>query len=184
MTQLAISHFLSVQRPVSPSNPKSIILISSIAGQVHPLPQPIYNATKHGINGFVRSLGGLESELGIRVAAVAPGVVKTPIWLDSKERMAQVDEDQVWVTPQEVAEAMVALVEKDVIVCKGVDGKEGRIEIRGGTILENGAGVVRDVRAFNDPGPSATAGCHVGQFGSAMDEVWTVLGQKGWGVVE
>lgn len=93
-TQLAISHFLS-HSPPSPTQPKCVIHISSIAGQTAPFLNPIYNATKHGINGFVRSLALLEERKGIRVAAVAPGVIKTLLWTDHPEKMRMVTEADV-----------------------------------------------------------------------------------------
>jgi NAD(P)-dependent dehydrogenase (short-subunit alcohol dehydrogenase family) len=66
VTQFAISHFLAAD-PASKS-PKTVIEVSSIAGQTSPLAAPIYNATKHAINGSVRGLAPLEAKLGIRVA--------------------------------------------------------------------------------------------------------------------
>jgi 3-hydroxybutyrate dehydrogenase len=41
-----------------------------------------YVASKHGISGFVRCLAPLESKLGIRVTAVAPGLTQTPLWTE------------------------------------------------------------------------------------------------------
>jgi 3-hydroxybutyrate dehydrogenase len=74
-TQLAISRFLGAK------SPKHILHISSIAGQEANLPVPIYSATKHGLNGFVRSLAELDQKVGIRVTAIAPGIIKTPFGL-------------------------------------------------------------------------------------------------------
>lgn len=74
MTQLAIQYFVKNKRQ------GSIVHISSIAGQASELTTPLYVASKHALNGFVRSLCTLESVFNIRVTAVAPGVIKTPIW--------------------------------------------------------------------------------------------------------
>jgi 3-hydroxybutyrate dehydrogenase len=52
----------------------------------------MYCASKAAISSFCRSLGYLEPEFGIRVNAVAPGVVKTPIWTQDKLRL--VDEEK------------------------------------------------------------------------------------------
>lgn len=76
--------------PASVKNPKTVIHVSSIAGQTSLLAAPIYNATKHAINGFVSSLAPLEAKLGIRVAAMAPGVVKAPLWTEHAEKMKAV----------------------------------------------------------------------------------------------
>ena len=103
---------MAADPPASVKNLKTVIHVSSIAGQTSPLAAPICNATKHAINGFIRSLAPLEAKLGIRVAAVAPGVVKTPLWTEHAEKMKAVGGGDAWVTPEEMAEVMVALVEK------------------------------------------------------------------------
>jgi 3-hydroxybutyrate dehydrogenase len=184
VTQLAISHFLAADPPASVHNPKTVVHVSSIAGQTSPLPAPIYNATKHAINGFVRSLAPLEARLGIRVAAVAPGVVKTPLWTEHAEKMKAVGSKDAWVTPEEVAEVMVALVDKDEI--GGVAGdldKGEKIPIKGGSILEVSKGRVRDVQAFNDPGPGDRPGNTASNMGQLEEDVWNALETKGWGTL-
>jgi 3-hydroxybutyrate dehydrogenase len=128
---------LAADPPASVKNPKTVIHVSSIAGQASPLAAPIYNATKHAINGFVRSLAPLEAKLGIEVAAVAPGVVKTPLWTEHAEKMKAVGGGDAWVPPEEVAEVMVALVEKHETGSVAGDlDQGGKIAIRGGSILE------------------------------------------------
>ena len=183
MTQLAISHFLAASPPVSPSNPKSIVHISSIAGQATPIVAPMYNATKHAINGFVRSLGPLEANMGIRVAAVAPGVVKTPLWTDNQEKLKAVGGEDQWVTPEEVAVVMLALVEDDSVDDRRlIDGEEGqKVPIRGGSILEVSKGHVRDVQAYMDPGPGHREGNTASNMEELVKEVYGLLGHNGWG---
>jgi NAD(P)-dependent dehydrogenase (short-subunit alcohol dehydrogenase family) len=184
VTQLAISHFLAANPPASVKNPKTVIHVSSIAGQTSPLAVPIYNATKHAINGFVRSLAPLEAKLGIRVAAVAPGVVKTPLWTDHAEKMKAIGSGDAWVTPEEVAEVMVALVEKDEIGSVAGDLEQGgKIAIRGGRTLEVSRGKVRDVQAFNDPGPGDRPGNTTSNMGQLEEDVWNALDTKGWGML-
>ncbi|KAK1976624.1 short chain dehydrogenase [Colletotrichum cereale] len=149
-TQLAISYWLhpksataTILGPAikaSPSNPKRIVHISSVAGQVPNINAPLYAASKFAVTGFVRSLALLEETDGIRVNAVAPGVVRTPLWTENPEKLVNLDVSQDgWVTPQEVAEAMLRCVEEDSLV--------------GGSILEVGKNRTRLVQAFNDPGP-------------------------------
>ncbi|KAH6864402.1 NAD-dependent 15-hydroxyprostaglandin dehydrogenase [Alternaria alternata] len=169
-TQLAISHFLNpppgVQK-ASAQNPKRVVIISSIAGQNPNLHAPIYTAAKHAMNGFVRSLGTLEAEMGIRVNGVAPGVIKTPLWTEHPEKMTFIDETKdAWATPEEVAEAMLRLLEET--------------ELGGGKILEVGAKQTRLVEAFNDPGPSG-AGHTVSNLQEQYSEVYGWLQQDGWG---
>jgi 3-hydroxybutyrate dehydrogenase len=73
-------------------------------------------------------------------------VVKTPLWTEHAEKMKAVGSDDAWVTPEEVAEVMLALVEKGEIgnVAGDLD-HGGKIAIRGGSILEASRGKVRDV---------------------------------------
>jgi NAD(P)-dependent dehydrogenase (short-subunit alcohol dehydrogenase family) len=86
----------------------------------------------------VRSLADLERSLNIRVNAVAPGRVKTPLW--TADKLEWVDEDaEPWVTTEKVAQTMLDLVTKPENV--------------GGTVLEVGVDVVRSVQELNDPGP-------------------------------
>ena len=164
VTQMAIAHFLAQDPKPSyrDGNVKTIVHVSSIAGQVTPFSQVIYNCTKHGINALVRSLAKLEETVGIRVVGTAPGVIKTPLWTENPDKLKAVNESSdAWVTPEDVAEVMAALVEEnkvspDLRHLREVIGDS--IDVKGGTILEIGFGYVRDVQAFNDPGPSRMPG--------------------------
>ncbi|KAF5573945.1 15-hydroxyprostaglandin dehydrogenase [Fusarium pseudoanthophilum] len=163
-TQQAIAHFTENKKP------GSIVHISSIAAQGPVLSVPMYCAAKAGISHFVRSLGGLETPpestglAGIRVTAVAPGVIKTPLWTEHPEKLAWIDgtKDE-WVEPEDVALAMLSLVEKDEYV--------------GGTVLEVGKGQTREVHVLNDAGPSGS-GHTVSGLKKGVDEVWEILSQK------
>ena len=163
---------------------------------------PLYNAAKHGINGFVRSMAPLEQKLNIRVTAVAPGLIKTPLWTDHPEKMRWVAEEvDEWVTPEEVASAMLDLIEKDQVssirelptaedqkggvsstgMSTGDDrAAEKIIPVRGGLILEVSKRRVREVAQFNDPGPSGP-GNTVQNMKLGLDEVWGWLEQESWG---
>ncbi|MCJ1302244.1 hypothetical protein MMC08_005047 [Hypocenomyce scalaris] len=192
-TQLAISHFLTPTKhtsssfsppkpPVSPLFPRHIIHISSIAAQTTPLPAAMYNATKHGLSGFVRSLSLLD-RMGVRVTAVAPGLVKTPLWTDHPEKLHWIGKADEWVTPEFVAEKMVDLIEKEELEVE-VDNKggEGRkmVKMEGGLILEVAKGRVRKVEQYNDPGP-AGEGTTVEGMETAEEEVLGRL-KEGWGM--
>lgn len=97
----------------------------------------------------------LEPLFGIRVSAVAPGVVRTPLWLDHpvKSRMVVEGKDE-WIMPEEVADAMLTLIEQPNLV--------------GGTILEVGKGQRRIVHMLNDKGPSGAG--HTVSNGDVLDE--------------
>lgn len=181
-TQLAISYFLSAKPKVSIDNPKTIIHISSTAGQLAVLPAPMYCASKHAINGFVRSLATLETAVGIRVAAVAPGVIKTPIW--TEEMLDMIKTEDEWVLPEDVAAVMVDLVEKTEMSSRfGENAEQGEtIKLGGGSIIEVAKGRLRDVQLVNDPGPSG-AGTTSSGVGQLIGEVHNLLDVEGWGKV-
>lgn len=184
MTQLAISHFLSASPPASPSNPKSIVLIASIAGEVAFLPFPLYHISKHGIFGLIRSLSDLQRSYGIRVAGVAPGIVKTPLWTEHPEKIVIVNQEgenpDEWVTPQEVAAVMLALVEKDELNPGPRSPDPAPIPLTGGTIIEVGHEKFRDVPVFGNVGPSG-GGHTIGNMPALYKEVYEWLGTPGWG---
>jgi NAD(P)-dependent dehydrogenase (short-subunit alcohol dehydrogenase family) len=184
-TQLAMSRWLFPRAPavstsgsswplpakVSPENPKRMLLTSSVAGQIPVWRAPIYGACKHAISGFVRCLARAEGEIGVRVNAIAPGVVRTPIWTEHPEKMGNLDEATGWVTPEEVAAAMLRCVEDDDLV--------------GGTVLEIGKDHTRRVEWRNDPGPDLREGRGIRatkeEFGDQMAAEW-LKDPRIWGV--
>lgn len=173
VTQLALSHWLHPppgKSAVSPSNPKRIVHIASVAGYVPNLNCPIYGASKFAITGFVRSLAALDDKHGVRVNAVAPGVVRTPLWTEHPEKMTYLETADGWVTPDEVAVAMLQCAEDSELV--------------GGTIFEVGKDNTRCVQTFNDPGPDRDPkkGLITRNSQNGFDMVWTWLKDRGiWG---
>ena len=184
-TQLAISHWLYPRLPLpkgggeskqmapeaaSSTNPKRIVHVTSVAAQIPVFRAPLYGASKYAISGFVRCLSRLDPEKGIRVNAVAPGVVRTPLWTDHAEKLMNVGEEDGWVTPEEVAEAMGRLLED--------------VDLVGGTILEVGKGYTRSVGWRDDPGPNMESGMGIATSNSHLgdDAVRTWLEDKSiWG---
>lgn len=165
-TQLAISRWLNAEPKVSKSNPKRVLHISSIAAQLPAFAAPIYAASKGGLSNFIRALAQLD-DIGIRVNGVAPGVIKTPLWLEHPEKLHMLNEEQdAWVEPDDVARAMVQCCEDDSVV--------------GGSILEVLKDSVRPVNGLNDPGPSQKAGGTVSNAAAAQKQVFEWL-QPGWG---
>ena len=89
-TQLAISHFLSRYPPGTkpPNDSRGVIVhVSFVAAQVASLIAPLYHASKAAISHFVRTLRPLEERYGIRVLAVAPGVIETPLWTEHPDKL-------------------------------------------------------------------------------------------------
>ena len=169
VTQLAVSHFLAADPPSSAENPKSIVHISSMAGETASLAFPLYHASKHGVQALVRSMADLEKMYGIRVTCLMPGVVKTPLWTDNPEKLQIVKQEgedaDTWVTPEEVAQVMLACVKDSEIssIIEGSASADGLAEkemipINGGSCLEVLAGTVRDVPIFGNVGPYANGG--------------------------
>jgi NAD(P)-dependent dehydrogenase (short-subunit alcohol dehydrogenase family) len=69
-----------VRRLVEIMEPGSaIVATASLAGLVPSPADPIYTLTKHAVIGFVRSVAPQLEERGIRINAVAPGFVETPL---------------------------------------------------------------------------------------------------------
>ncbi|EXJ76277.1 uncharacterized protein A1O5_00785 [Cladophialophora psammophila CBS 110553] len=89
-----------------------VAIVASIAGYSKQYPAPIYSATKHALVGFTRSLGDADALQGVRVVAICPGIVATPIWTTgtpgSGERFGITDE--ISITPSEVANALFETV--------------------------------------------------------------------------
>ncbi|KAJ3535871.1 hypothetical protein NM208_g4671 [Fusarium decemcellulare] len=175
VAQLAISSFLNPSAygsdvpKASPTNPKRVIFISSTSGESAGLTTPLYYAAKHAISGFIRCMAELEP-LGIRCSAVAPGLIKTPLFTDNPEKMRYVDESQAsWVTPEFVAECLLALAEDD--------------QYQAGTVLRVGKTVER-IPLFNNPGPSygKDTGHSSSNVAHLRDEIYGLLQERGWGV--
>ncbi|KAK5170622.1 uncharacterized protein LTR77_005211 [Saxophila tyrrhenica] len=174
-SQLAISRWLNPPKDskvgkASPMNPKRLVHISSIAGQMPGFPIPLYIASKHAVSGFVRSLGPLEESLGIRVNGVAPGIIKTPLFTDNPEKLKLFDEaSDTWVMPEEVAEQMLRCCEAS--------------DVTGGWILEVLKDKYRNVEWQNAPGPEGT-GSTVSNTAEMGRDVFDWLAMPGWGTVQ
>lgn len=191
LTQLAIAHFLhsaESRRQRSDDRlpgglPGTVCHVSSVAGQSVATPMPIYVATKHGINGFVRSLAQLEEWKGIRVVAVAPGVVKTPLWTDNPEKLRAVDgEKDQWITAEEVATVMAGMVEGDEVSAGSIreESDGNKIQVKGGMIIEVSKGI-REVKQYMDEGPAGRVGNTTSRAGDIVEETFNLLNER-WGL--
>ncbi len=69
----------------------AIVNMASLAGLVAYGTDPIYAATKHGVVGLTRALGGLKEEANIRVNCLCPGFVDTPL---PRRRLADMPPEQ------------------------------------------------------------------------------------------
>lgn len=154
---------------------------------------PLYNASKHGLSGFVRTLAPLDNPTHrVRVTAVAPGVIDTPLWRDNPEKLRLVDDSKEggdeWVSAEEVADVMGSLVDgrEEVEIVSSTerrsDSREGlrKVKVEGGLILEVSKSRVRKVEQFNDEGPKG-AGNTASRMGVADKEILEMLASGEWG---
>ncbi|KAJ5036551.1 15-hydroxyprostaglandin dehydrogenase [Penicillium chrysogenum] len=74
---LAMHYFR--RSPKATKGQRNLILTSSIGGLYPCMLTPVYSSTKHALIGFTRSVGERLWEEGIRVNALCPGVVETPL---------------------------------------------------------------------------------------------------------
>jgi NAD(P)-dependent dehydrogenase (short-subunit alcohol dehydrogenase family) len=96
----------------------SIVNIASVAGLVGVADRAAYNASKHGLVGLTRTLAVEWAGRGVRVNAVCPGWVKTPMDEASQSEGAYGDQDITshvpmgrFATPDDVAQAVVFLAD-------------------------------------------------------------------------
>ncbi|KAL3954817.1 hypothetical protein ACCO45_010380 [Purpureocillium lilacinum] len=85
----------------------SFIAVSSIAGHTASPTYPFYFASKHGLHGFIRSMGMLRDAVGVRFGAVAPGAVKTRIFDADPSKAALSAGTVSWIPAPDVAAAML-----------------------------------------------------------------------------
>ena len=94
----------------------SIVLFSSIRSLTVEPGQSVYAATKAGIVQLARTLAAELGEAGVRVNAVAPGVVETPLTAPIKDKpewydaYAQKSILKRWARPEEMAGPTVFLL--------------------------------------------------------------------------
>jgi NAD(P)-dependent dehydrogenase (short-subunit alcohol dehydrogenase family) len=82
-----------------------ITATASIAGLTGFPYDPIYTLTKHAVVGLVRSLGPALEGTGIKVNAVCPGIVDTPMTAGEKEQLQLAGFPLLM--PSDIAEAVV-----------------------------------------------------------------------------
>ncbi|KAJ3513705.1 hypothetical protein NM208_g15145 [Fusarium decemcellulare] len=156
LSQLAIGHWTKTKQK------GCLVHVGSMAGYGAGITTPLYFASKHGLHGFVRSLGGLRDELGIRVGCVAPGA--TPMWRDDPTKAVMLDENTVLIEPDEVAQGMWQLAVNE--------------ELGDGTILEVTKGATRVVPLFNAPVPTGE-GILVPGYAASMGSLYEKLRTDG-----
>jgi NAD(P)-dependent dehydrogenase (short-subunit alcohol dehydrogenase family) len=123
----------------------SIINVSSISGLVGTPNRAAYAASKGAIDAMTRSLAIDYGPSGVRVNAVAPGVIDTALWARNKAVPGVIEQVNAqiplrrWGTPEDVAE-VIAFLASDAaryVTAQtiGVDGGLGRtLDLYGGPV--------------------------------------------------
>jgi 15-hydroxyprostaglandin dehydrogenase (NAD) len=91
-----------------------IINLASLIG-LHPMAgAPVYSAAKAGVIGFTRSLANLAADCAVRVNAICPELVDTPLALAmGDDVLAELRADGRILQPEDIAACVVRLIEDD-----------------------------------------------------------------------
>jgi NAD(P)-dependent dehydrogenase (short-subunit alcohol dehydrogenase family) len=84
----------------------AIVVTASLAGLGPEERDPVYTLTKHAVIGFVRSVASQLERRGVRINAVAPGFVDTPL-IDGDARAMLEAAGFPLLRPEDVAEAVL-----------------------------------------------------------------------------
>ena len=91
----------------------SIVCVASVAGMTGEMGQVAYNTSKHGVIGLVRCMAYDHAAAGIRVNAVCPGAIETPLLSPlTEERLTRLEGLHMMRRlgrPEEIARAVLHL---------------------------------------------------------------------------
>lgn len=89
-----------------------VLVTSSVAGHQDIWWEPVYSASKHAVTSFVHSVRRQLTGTGVRMGAIAPGVVLTDLWgfgADHDAVQREVDEGR-GITSEDVADAVMFML--------------------------------------------------------------------------
>jgi ribitol 2-dehydrogenase len=90
-----------------------IIVTSSISGHTDIHWEPVYSATKHAVQSLVHTLRRQVASQGIRVGAVAPGMVANELWgITTKEETDKLIAERKALRSEDVVEAVVFMLSR------------------------------------------------------------------------
>ncbi len=121
--------FFTVQQSLPLMNaPSSIILVSSIDAHTSYKNRSLYGSTKAAVSHLAKSFAADLIDQDIRVNAISPGPIKTPIWNKYIkenpaifERRAAINPLKRFGTPEEIAHAAMFLASEKSSYIVGVD---------------------------------------------------------------
>lgn len=89
-----------------------VLVTSSVSGHQAIATEPVYTASKHAVLAFAHALRRQLRDTGVRVGAVAPGVVLTDLWGfgDDDPRIADWLRAGRGILPEDVADAMIYML--------------------------------------------------------------------------
>ncbi|WP_028061333.1 SDR family NAD(P)-dependent oxidoreductase [Candidatus Solirubrobacter pratensis] len=85
---IAVTH--AVLPTMQRSGRGSIVNVASEAGRVGSQGSAIYSAAKAGVIGFTRAIARESARFGVRVNAVAPGPIETPLLNSAEEQLGEI----------------------------------------------------------------------------------------------
>jgi NAD(P)-dependent dehydrogenase (short-subunit alcohol dehydrogenase family) len=110
----------------------AIVNLASTLGVVAASNRPAYTASKHAVVGLTKCMAMELGEKGIRVNAVGPGVIRTPLTEryfqdgEQTQRIKDLHAMKRWGEPDEIAKAILFLASDEASFCTGttliVDG--------------------------------------------------------------
>lgn len=90
----------------------AIAVTASLAGLIPYGGDPVYAATKHGVVGFVRSVAPQLGRAGVRVNAICPSGIDTPMVAGARKTLAD-ENHRAFMPPEAVADAVAVRLASD-----------------------------------------------------------------------
>lgn len=90
-----------------------VCLVASTAGIRANYLASLYTASKHAIVGFAKAMGQADTDQGVRINCILPGLVSSPLWHDREDNMKEWGKfaGRKQLVPDDIAEVMLKMVE-------------------------------------------------------------------------
>ncbi|KAL6710598.1 hypothetical protein ACN47E_008646 [Coniothyrium glycines] len=125
---------MAIRKSLSRGKRASICIIASVGGLEGNIAAPLYCATKHAMVGFVKSMKDTEPMTGVKVTAMCPAGVLTPLFDTAKLKQYSVTKERS-LTPETCASHLLELLQRKEYPC--------------GTVLEVTLGGTRVIPEWN-----------------------------------